>query len=109
MTEHFTQWAWAGFAGRSLPAETVAAMQAHLDAGCQSCAIEAGFWKTLGSTLRQDREPLPPNWPQRLEKVLAYARAPRAQEVRARWAGVLGARLAFDNFTAPLPSAVRGV
>ncbi|HUX66910.1 MAG TPA: hypothetical protein VMV31_05440 [Terriglobales bacterium] len=108
MAEHFTPWAWAAFASQSLPSAEAEPMRAHLAAGCACCEQELDFWRLLGDTLRQDREPLPPAC---LERALALASPPdrTARALRPRPAGRGAVRLAFDSFTAPWPARVRGL
>ncbi len=106
MPEHFTQWAWASWASGSQPAETAAAMRAHLDAGCPDCTREQAFWTLLATTMRQEREPMPRQWPEWTARALAMPQ--RAAGRLGRRAGVLGVRLTFDNLVCAAPP-VRGV
>jgi hypothetical protein len=101
MAEHYTPQEWAGYAAKSLATDQVASMEAHLLQGCTSCGRELGFWQTLGTTLRQEREAVPS---QRLDRALALVHSV-ARPLR----GIVGARLMFDSFAMPLPSTVRGL
>lgn len=102
MKEHYSPWAWAGWQAGSLPPEMAGAMRQHLEAGCEPCGRERGFWALLSATLHHDREPVPEAWTRR---ALAQFHTGLAA---AEPAGEHRARLAFDNFLAPQPRAVRG-
>lgn len=107
MNEHYSPWAWAGWQAGSLPPEMERGMREHLQAGCEVCVREHGFWALLRSTLWHDREPVPQAW---LTRALAQCRTGVATPAVEAVSDAGGrARLAFDNFVAPQPRAVRGL
>jgi hypothetical protein len=96
--KHFSEYEWVDFA-RNLPSpETMAAMQRHLDLGCQGCAAILRVWQNVTRVTAEDIRFTPPEASERVVKSLVVAPPKTAQKVR----------LLFDSDLQMVAAGVRG-
>ena len=101
---HFTEGEWADFAKMAAPTEQQAAMQQHLDQGCQQCSSTLNIWTKVLEVASRESSYQPP------ESVVRRAKAlylPHQREKKLPVAEAV-AQLLFDSFQQPLLAGVRG-
>ncbi|MBS1852344.1 MAG: hypothetical protein JST79_15670 [Acidobacteria bacterium] len=97
--KHFNETQWADFARKLAPPAKQAAMQAHLQAGCPSCAAILQTWESVVALAKEERDLSPPEDAVRMVKS-QFAVASALAEERVR--------LVFDSFLQPATAGVRG-
>jgi hypothetical protein len=103
MIKHYQDKDWIDFICKAASLETIAAMQQHLDEGCEACRGLHATWQRVREMA--DREPSfePPPGAVRIVK-LAYA---LSQPSHSEEPSVSFARLVFDSLLHPAPAGVR--
>ena len=101
--KHFSEEDWADY-GRGVAApELAAALQHHLDSGCEKCLKSIAIWQTVLDIAREEAGPAPP------EGVVCAAEA--CYGVHRLWDSASRvptlAELVFDSFRQPAPAGAR--
>lgn len=102
---HFSFTDWADFANGLGALEYIAAMQSHLDDGCQKCKRLFGTCESVRSLAMRTAEYEPPLNAVRAAKTAFAFAGPRSR--RSRVAEM--AELVFDSFAQALPAGVRSM
>lgn len=94
---------WIDFARNVVGAQEKAAMQNHLESGCQRCSKVASLWQRVHHVTRHDHVFEPPESAIRSVKGTFAIRGPRKPYPK----GLAAVQLLFDSSQAPLPAGVR--
>lgn len=96
---HFSSEQWADFVRDVVGAHEKAAMQAHLETGCNQCSDEVKAWTRVREAAMRERSYQPPESVVRMAKALAAINArPSRRPI---------AQLLFDSFQMPALAGVR--
>lgn len=102
MSEHFTDENWSDYVRGLFPAHEAAAIEQHIQKGCETCHQSLRLWRTVAEIASSEvRSEVP-------EDLVRASRAAyagwRLQQLPKR---AIMARLIFDSWLEPLPSGVR--
>jgi hypothetical protein len=104
MANHFTNERWSDYVRGVLPAPEAAAIEQHLEKGCETCQQSYRLWRNVAETAKNEARS---QVPERLVHIVQTAYTARQRLYlmprRARMA-----RLLFDSLLEPLPAGVRG-
>jgi hypothetical protein len=103
--DHFPPGDWIDLARNMLSSESAAAMQAHLDQGCEECLKAWGLWRAVTALAAKEFEYRPPDEAVRVAKAAYRSTQPDG------WLAQISAfaRVVFDSLTQPSPAMVRAV
>ncbi|MEP6537177.1 MAG: hypothetical protein ABJF23_17725 [Bryobacteraceae bacterium] len=101
--KHYQDQDWVDFVRETASLETRAAMQQHLDEGCDACRGLHGTWQRVRDIAGREQAFQPPPGAIRIVK-LAYALAHPSQEEETSFSF---AQLVFDSLLEPAPAGVR--
>src|SRR5215471_3105968 len=104
MVNHFADERWADYVRGLSPAHETAAIESHLNEGCETCNRSFRLWRAV--TEHASREPGYDVEADVVRTMQAAFRDWRRQHVLPRRARM--ARLIFDSMLEPLPLGVRG-
>jgi hypothetical protein len=101
---HFALEQWVDFARQAAPLEPRAAMQQHLDQGCESCSQVLRLWQHVSEAASRERlYELPESAVRVAKSQYAVSNLAAAQQETSSMA-----RLLFDSLRQPLLQGVRG-
>jgi hypothetical protein len=103
MPEHFTEDQWSDFVRGVLPAGEAAALQQHLEDGCETCRQSFRLWQVVAAVADSEVRNEVPDALVRSARA-AFMEWHRLYRLAER---IRTARLVFDSLLAPLPSGVR--
>jgi hypothetical protein len=100
---HFSTDEWADFVRQTGPVDRSAAMQSHLQTGCQKCTIARDTWHLVARSAESTHRYEPPDSTVRIARAVFAMRQPTNGV--AHFMG--RARALFDSGRMPLPAGVR--
>ena len=103
MIKHYQEQDWVDFVRGTASDETIAAMEQHLDDGCEACSGLHRTWLRVRAMAGRESSFEPPPGAVRIVK-LAYALSQPSQTAEP---AVSFARLLFDSLLQPAPAGVR--
>jgi anti-sigma factor RsiW len=103
MSKHFTDERWSDYVRGLAPAREAAAIEQHLEKGCEACHQSLRLWQTVAEIGNSEvRNEVPEDLLQTSQAAYAAWRQMYVLPQRARMA-----RLIFDSLLEPLPPGIR--
>ncbi len=102
--DHFSPADWIDFTRGLLSGPESAALQSHLDQGCEECLKSWNVWRSVHECLSPETQYRPP------DQALKYVRAAYVADRPWKWLveAARWAELVFDSLRQPAPAPVRG-